>query len=99
MQEAILPNIIGFDWDAANQHKNWHKHQVSSAECEEIFFNIPLLLHEDTAHSINEKRMLALGQTDNGRRLFIAFTTRKQRIRIISARDMHKKERAIYEKT
>ena len=98
MEETILHDIIGFDWDAANKHKNWQKHQVSSSECEEIFFNIPLLLYEDHAHSTHEKRMLALGRTNKDRRLFIVFTIRKQLIRIISARDMHRKERNIYEK-
>ena len=92
------PNTIhGFEWDENNREKNWEKHQVSTGECEEVFFNLPLLLSMDPAHSQMEPRSFILGQTDSGRLLFIAFTIRDDRIRVISARDMSRKERAIYE--
>jgi len=92
------PNTIhGFEWDENNREKNWEKHQVSTGECEEVFFNLPLLLSTDPAHSQMEPRSFILGQTDSGRLLFIAFTIRDDRIRVISARDMSRKERAIYE--
>ena len=92
------PNSIrGFEWDDNNRRKNWDKHQVSTGECEEVFFNLPLLLSADPAHSQREPRSFILGQTDTGRLLFIAFTIRGDRIRVISARDMSRKERAIYE--
>lgn len=69
------------------------------AEAEQIFFNEPLLLLADIKHSQGESRFHALGRTDEGRTLHIAFTLRHsgERIRVISARDMHKKERTIYE--
>jgi uncharacterized DUF497 family protein len=58
-----------------------------------------LLVLDDVVHSQNELRLHALGVTDDGRRLHITFTLRQtgQFIRVISARDMHRKERAIYE--
>jgi uncharacterized protein len=58
-----------------------------------------LLLLEDVAHSQQEPRLHALGKTDDERALHITFTLRQsgQLIRVISARDMHRKERAIYE--
>ncbi len=90
-------NIIGFDWDEFNQNKNLLKHKVHWAECEEIFFNQPLLLYPDIKHSDYEKRFYVLGKTDNFRHLFIVFTIRNDKIRIISARDMNKKELMNYE--
>jgi uncharacterized DUF497 family protein len=92
-----LAGIAGFDWDAGNARKN-EKHGVSMAEAEQVFFNAPLLMIEDTKHSGGEPRFHALGRTDDGRLLHIAFTVRNggRKIRVISARDMHRKERTIY---
>jgi uncharacterized protein len=90
-------SVLGFDWDASNRDKNWEKHQVSNGECEEVFFNLPLLLQPDEVHSTAEARYYVLGQTNAGRRLFIVFTIRNEKIRVISARDMSKRERTIYE--
>jgi hypothetical protein len=89
-------SLDGFEWDTGNITKNWDRHQVSSTECEEVFLNKPLLLADDVRHSASEVRNYALGQTDNGRLLFIAFTVRGTRIRVISARPMSGKERQIY---
>ena len=94
-----LTGIIGFDWDEGNARKN-EKHNVSMAEAEQVFFNAPLLVLEDSKHSNQEPRFHALGKSDEKRLLHITFTLRQagEKIRIISARDMHKKEREIYEK-
>ena len=93
-----LSQTTGFDWDSGNARKN-EKHGVSTAEAEQVFFNAPLLLLEDTAHSQVELRVHALGKTDEGRMLHITFTLRKSGglIRVISGRDMHRKERTVYE--
>jgi uncharacterized DUF497 family protein len=91
--------IDGFDWDESNRDKNWVKHRVSSGECEEVFFNIPLVIADDVKHSEVEKRYLVLGQTNNGRLLFLSFTIRNKKIRIVSARDMSRKEREGYDQT
>ena len=90
--------ITGFNWDDGNARKN-EKHGVSMAEAEQVFFNAPLLLLEDVAHSQKEPRLHALGKTDDDRTLHITFTLRQSDllIRVISARDMHRKERAIYD--
>ncbi len=90
--------VAGFDWDEGNARKN-QKHGVSTAEAEQVFFNQPLLLLEDGSHIQSESRFHALGKTDSGRTLHITFTLRQSGtlIRVISARDMHRKERAIYE--
>ncbi len=95
-----LAKITGFDWDDDNARKN-EKHDVSTAESEQIFFNAPLLVLVDAKHSGVESRFHALGKSDEGRLLHIAFTSRVagEKIRVISARDMHRKEREIYEQT
>ena len=86
----------GFDWDAGNRGKNT-KHRVSDDECEEVFFNLPLLLGPAETHSERENRYHVLGQTNAGRPLLIAFTKRGTYIRVISARDMTRKERRAYD--
>jgi uncharacterized DUF497 family protein len=93
-----LSRISGFDWDDGNARKN-DKHGVSMAETEQVFFNAPLLLLVDEKHSGIEMRLHALGRTDEGRLLHVTFTLRSagSLIRVISARDMHRKERTIYE--
>jgi uncharacterized protein len=94
-----LADIEGFDWDEGNSRKSIDKHHVSQAEAEQVFFNEPLFLLQDLAHSRDEPRFHALGRTDNGRFLHVSFTLRDQatRVRVISARDMHRKERRRYE--
>lgn len=92
-----LSQASEFDWDIGNSEKNWIRHRVSRAECEEFFFNLPLVIGEDESHSQTEDRHFALGQTDRNRRLFVVFTIRGEKIRIISARDMNRAERRIYD--
>ena len=87
-----------FQWDHGNERKSQEKHGVSQVEAEQVFFNNPLLLLEDTAHSKQERRFHALGRTDSNRKLHITFTIRERQIRVISARPMHKKEKKSYEK-
>jgi uncharacterized DUF497 family protein len=91
-----INSIDGFDWDEGNRDKNWLKHLVSNAESEELFFNLPLIIAADIKHSELEERYFALGQTSNGRLLFVSFTIRMNKIRVISARDMSQKERERY---
>tara|TARA_R110002095_G_scaffold83944_2_gene72915 strand:+ start:3764 stop:4075 length:312 start_codon:yes stop_codon:yes gene_type:complete len=93
--------VTGFDWNEGNSRKNAEKHGVSQSEAEKIFFNEPLLVLEDSKHSQAEARFHALGETDDERLLHITFTLRQNGtlIRVISARNMHRKERAVYEQT
>jgi uncharacterized DUF497 family protein len=91
--------ITGFDWDSGNERKSVEKHSVSRFEAEQVFFNQPLLILTDAKHSQDENRYHALGRTNDKRLLHITFTLRsgESLIRVISARDMHRKERNIYE--
>src|SRR5262245_51910094 len=93
--------IVGFDWAAGNMDKSVDKHCVLPSDSEQIFFNEPLLLAADLKHSVKEQRFHALGCTDEGRLLHITFTLRQDEtlIRVISARDMNRKERANYEQS
>ncbi len=92
-----LDSATGFDWDEADIEKNWERHRVAFWEVEERFFNEPLLVRLDAAHSARERRYAALGHTDAGRLLFIAFTVRRHLVRVISTRDMTRKENRIYD--
>jgi uncharacterized DUF497 family protein len=94
-----IEQITGFDWDNGNSRKSADKHDVSQAEAESVFFNDPLIVVADAKHSEEEQRLNALGKTAQNRLLHVTFTLRQNGtvIRVISARDMHRKERKIYE--
>ena len=96
-----LDQITSFDWDAGNGRKSANKHDVTQAEAESVFFNDPLIVLADTKHSAEEQRFNALGKTIENRLLHITFTLRQNgtQLRVISARDMHRKERKAYAQT
>ena len=91
--------LEGFEWDDGNERKSNERHGVSRGEAEQVFFSAPLFVVEDIKHSQGEPRFQALGKTETGRMLHVTFTMRAEgkKIRVISARDMHRKERTIYE--
>ncbi len=91
----LVNQIIFFDWNSGNINKNWQKHKVKPAECEDVFFNDPIIEY-DRGHSQKEERYFAYGKTTPGRLIFIAFTVRDDKIRVISARNMNRKERRDY---
>jgi uncharacterized protein len=95
--EDLLKNCEGFEWDLGNDQKNWDLHGVKKTEAEQVFFNQPLIVY-DTYSQNDDKRFLALGAASSGRLLTIVFTIRKKKlVRVISARDMSRKERRAYE--
>lgn len=93
--------IEGFDWDEGNARKSQSKHGVSQGEAEQVFLNAPLFVFEDEEHSEVEARFHAMGKTEAGRLLHVTFTVRVtgKKIRIISARDMHRKEKGSMRKS
>ena len=93
-----LPDPIAFLWDEGNEQKNLKKHGIGLQEIEEVFFDPDKKLFEDRLHSGKEERNILLGKTKQERMLFVAFTIRSNKIRVISARDLNKKERSLYEK-
>lgn len=92
-------NSLGFDWNTTNSGKNKRKHNVEDWECEEVFFDKHKVVLKDKLHSGKEERFILLGKTKRERLLFLVFTKRNEKIRIISARDITKaKEIELYEK-
>jgi uncharacterized DUF497 family protein len=89
-------DFTGFQWDKGNIDKNLAKHSVTNWECEQIFFNEPLIILGDPKHSAAENRYAAFGQTDEARLLVVIFTKRGKLLRVISARDMNQRERKFY---
>jgi uncharacterized DUF497 family protein len=94
--EKIFEQFSGFQWDRGNTDKNLIKHNVENWECEQLFFNRPLLVLDDPKHSVSEERRAAFGKTNADRFLVVIFTKRNNLIRIISARDMNTRERKFY---
>lgn len=90
---------ICFEWNKGNTNKNWQKHKVSTDEAEQAFFDEDKITTDDLSHSQLEKRYILIGKTKKERLLYIVYTFRNDKIRIISARDINRKERKIYEKT
>jgi uncharacterized DUF497 family protein len=95
MRKLVKPTK--FDWDEGNLTKNYERHNVTWEEAENIFSNEPITIKDDENYSNYEKRYSALGKTQKNRKLFVVFTERNNKIRVISVRDMSKKERSIYE--
>lgn len=95
--DKLIDDCEEFEWDEGNREKNWKTHQVTTQEIEDVFINVPLVITEDTQHSQAEARYRLLGQTNSGRKLFISFTIRNYKIRVISARNQNHKERRVYE--
>ena len=100
MAEPLNPldDCVGFDWDEANAEKISERHRGTPEEAEEVFFNETLVVRSDVRHSQREKRYYALGQTSFGRYLFVAFTIRRNLIRVISVREMNHREQEVYGK-
>jgi uncharacterized DUF497 family protein len=92
----VVRGLSGFEWDPGNWRKSELKHGVAAPEAEEALLNDPLC-QVDTRHSGGEQRYVALGVTNEGRHLFVAFTIRRSRVRIISARPMSRRERMAHE--
>lgn len=95
----IIRKPIEFLWDEGNQQKNWLKHKVKTKEYEEVFLDDQKKIAKDKFHSKSEPRFILLGKTKKMRLIYLIFTTRSKKIRVISARDINKKERKLYEKT
>ena len=97
MNKARSVKVIGFEWDDANI-EHIARHKVLPGEAEEVFFDKNNVQHEDLEHSTVEKRLLIIGKTEKERLLYQIFTIRRNKIRVISSRDINKKEVQLYEK-
>ena len=93
----IFAGVVGFEWDDGNKDKNLTKHGVTIGECEEVFQDEKAQKFPDFLHSQHEERNAILGVTKQGKLLRVSFTVRRNRIRIISARPVNRKERKLYD--
>jgi len=93
----IVRNALAFEWDRGNKGKNFKKHKVTDEECEEVFFDPTKKILRDLLHSNREERFIILGKTKRDRLLFVAFTIRREKVRVISARDINNREKHLYE--
>jgi uncharacterized DUF497 family protein len=96
--DEFFESIEGFQWDEGNHEKTWVRHEVSQAECEQLFLNRPIVVAFDEGHSKVERRFVALGRADSGRQLTVVFTIRGSLLRVISGRPISRRERGIYAK-
>ena len=92
-----VASLTGFDWDEGNIYKNEQKHGLSYKTIEEVFFNEPLLVVEDFSHSRDACRCVAFGHDKKQTKIMVVFVQRDNLIRVISAREMTKKEKNFYE--
>lgn len=95
----VIPEPVEFVWDEGNQDKNWEKHGVASDEAEQVFEDEKSAIYKDLFHSRKEERYIILGKTSGERLLYVVFTIRRGKVRVISARDINRKERKMYEET
>ena len=94
---SLLDGVSGFEWDEANL-AHIARHNVTPEEAEQVFFDVDNAFDEDIKHSTVEKRFIIIGKTEKGRLLYQIFTRREDKIRVISSRDINKKEVNLYEK-
>lgn len=93
---VVIKEPIEFIWDKGNKDKSWLKHEVTNSESEEIFFDANKRISKDKFHSGKEERFIILGRTKEEKLLFVVFTIRDKKVRIISARDISRKEKQLY---
>jgi uncharacterized protein len=93
---GLIAVVEGFEWDAGNSDKNWKRHRVTQAECEQVFANLPLVLSPSIKGHDGDSRYFALGRTEGARNLTVVFTIRGKKLRVISARPMSRRERKEY---
>lgn len=98
LQWLFAQEVFQFEWDSGNATKSQQKHEVETKEAEEVFYDDSIFpLGAQIEPSVDEPRFGVLGKTFSGRHLHIVFTVRGGRVRVISARPMHRKEKMSYE--
>jgi hypothetical protein len=88
---------VKFEWDPAKAAENLRSHGVSFEEAATVFGDPLARSYEDPDHSDDETRELTFGLSRTGRGLVVAHCERRDRIRIISAREMTRREKRDYE--
>jgi uncharacterized protein len=91
------PNVGLVEWDPRKAKSNEKKHGVSFLEAVSVFGDPLDVTFADLLHSQEEERFITIGQSFKGQILYIAYTTRGGRVRIITARKATRQERRDYE--
>lgn len=86
-----------FEWDKNKALTNLSKHGVSFDEAKTVFQDPFYIVFDDPDHSFEENRCVAIGQSAQGRLLFISYTERRNRVRLISTRKVTRSEKELYE--
>ena len=94
----VINDEIVFEWDKGNLDKSSRKHGVTPEEAESVFTNEDSVVLPDETHSAVEKRFAIFGTSNFNRYVYVIFTIRNNKIRIISARRMHREEVEKYDK-
>ena len=89
--------MIDFEWDITKAKTNLRKHRVAFSEAATVLRNKLSITIHDPDHSVNEDRYITIGASIAGRLLMVSHTDRGDRTRIISARELTRKERKAYE--
>ena len=93
----MVKKKMHFEWDFGNVSHLWERHQVRPFEAEESMKELNAIKGPDESHSQTEVRFSVIGKTRKGRILFLVFTLRNNRIRVLHARNTKRKEAKIYE--
>ena len=88
---------MDYEWDTTKAANNIKKHNVSFEEAQTVFNNPLALIFEHELHSVQERREIIIGHSQQNQLLLVSFTERPKAIRIISARVVTQKEREDYE--
>lgn len=86
-----------FEWDPDKAATNFEKHGIDFHDAATVFGDPLAITYHDVIHSVDEDRFVTFGTTSSGRLVVIVHVDRGERTRIISARDMTRRERRQYE--
>jgi len=98
LEELIETGQFVFEWDRGNRTKNWIRHGIKTEECEEVFGSsgaLPVGIQVDPP--VNENRYAIVGETASRKPLFLVFTIRASKVRVISVRLMTTEEKEDYD--
>jgi uncharacterized protein len=97
LTRAIQSGYVRFEWDAAKARQNIATHGVSFEEATTALRDPLSITGADPDHSVGEERFITFGVSTRNRLLIVAHADYDDIIRIISAREATRAERAIYE--
>jgi uncharacterized DUF497 family protein len=95
--DGLGSDAMEFEWDPGKAAANLAKHKVAFSDAATVFGDPLAITYHDSEHSDQEDRFITFGTTAAGRLVAVVHADRSDRIRIISARNMTRRERKQYE--